>query len=179
MDRINANYSFSLKAMSALINFLEFTDVVIREPHSAISLNLINNSISDNWCERHLNIVASKSGSDSIFFPDKGAADRYVVSDMPVSFGEKNRDFATGEITSFKINGGTTENILIVDDICSKGGTFIFAAKKLYEAGAKKISLLVAYCEENIHNGSIFDYIDKVYTSADCSVTDCPQIIKI
>lgn len=179
MDRANTDYSFSLMAIISLINSFKFTDVVIREPHSVISLDLINDSISDDWCERHIKTAALSSGADSIFFPDKGAASRYTVSDMPVSFGEKSRDFKTGRITDFRINGGITENILIVDDICSKGGTFIFAAKKLREAGAKTVSLIVAYCEENVHNGNIFDYIDKLYTSADCSVTDCPQIIKI
>ena len=51
----------------------------------------------------------------------------------------------TGKILSLDVVGSTElikgSNILIVDDICSKGGTFYFSAKKLKELGAKNIYL--------------------------------------
>lgn len=179
MDRVNRDYAVSLKAISRVINFLKFDKVVIREPHSQISLEGIYNSVEDEWCMAHLKQVILSSGANSLFFPDKGAANRYANDELPIAFGKKTRDFNTGKITSFEISGSIEENVLIVDDICSRGGTFIQAAKKLCEEGAKKVSLLVSYCEENVHTGNLFDYIDKLYTSVDCSVTDHPQIIKL
>lgn len=179
MDRVNNDYAFSLKAISDLINRLEFTKVIIREPHSIVSLGLINNSVCDEWCMDNIESVIIQSKTKSLFFPDKGAADRYQQDVLPVAFGIKSRDFKSGKITGFQINGNVTQNVLIVDDICSRGGTFMRAVEKLRGSGAIKISLLVAYCEENVHTGELFKYIDKLYTSSDCSVTDHPQIIKI
>ena len=53
-------------------------------------------------------------------------------------------------VTEEEIKG---KNVLIWDDICSKGGTFYHAAKKLKEMGAANIYLMVSHCENSIHNG--------------------------
>jgi ribose-phosphate pyrophosphokinase len=57
--------------------------------------------------------------------------------------------------------------ILIIDDICSRGGTFYFSAKKLKELGAKEVYLYVTHCENTIFEGEIFTsgLIEKVYTT--------------
>ena len=58
-------------------------------------------------------------------------------------------------------------NILIVDDICSRGGTFFYAAKALKELGAKKIYLYVTHCEKTILEGELLTsgLIEKVFTT--------------
>ena len=180
MDRSNNDYNFSLKAIANLINSMDFVKVIIREPHSNVSLNLIDRSIEEEWCMNKINFIETfiKLKDKSIFYPDKGAADRYAKNDLPTAFGKKVRDFTTGEITNFEIEGTVKQNILIVDDICSRGGTFIEAAIKLKAAGAKRVSLLVSYCEKNVLTGDLFEHIDNLYTSIDCSVIH-PQIIKI
>jgi len=181
MDRFNHDYNFSLKAMANLINYMGFIKVIIREPHSDVSLKLIDRSLKEEWCINKIDSINTfiKTDDKSIFYPDKGAADRYAKNDLPTAFGKKERDFTTGKINSLEIEGQVGSNVLIVDDICSRGGTFIEASKKLKDVGAKKVSLLVSYCEENVHTGNLFDFIDILYTSIDCSVTDHPQIIKI
>ena len=57
--------------------------------------------------------------------------------------------------------------ILIVDDICSAGGTFKFSAIKLKELGASDVSLYVSHCEDNIQNGDLLktDLVSKIYTT--------------
>lgn len=68
-------------------------------------------------------------------FPDKGAAKRYNADDYPnVIICEKVRDFATGKIQQIKahIEKQTTKPnknapIIIIDDLCSYGGTFVGA----------------------------------------------------
>ena len=59
------------------------------------------------------------------------------------------------------------KNILIIDDICSKGGTFYYAAKELKEAGAANIYLYVTHCENTIHEGELLnsDLIKHIYTT--------------
>jgi len=180
MDRLNNDYNFSLKAIASLINSMDFVKVIIREPHSNVSLNLIDRSIEEEWCMGKINFIETfiKLKDKSIFYPDKGAAERYSKHSLPTAFGKKVRDFTTGKITSFEIEGTVKQNILIVDDICSRGGTFKEAAIKLKAAGAKRVSLLVSYCEENVLTGDLFEHIDNLYTSIDCNVIH-PQIHKL
>ena len=81
------------------------------------------------------------------------------------------RDRATGQIKGIDVGGDVDniagKNILIVDDICSKGGTFYFSAKKLKELGAKNIYLHITHCENTIFEGDILNcgLIKKIYTT--------------
>lgn len=81
-------------------------------------------------------------------FPDAGAAERYQFD-----FGQKNlvfkkeRDQATGRITGMTLESGdpvgSDDVVLIVDDICDGGRTFIEVAKML--GWAKQICLYVSH----------------------------------
>lgn len=181
MDRINEHYSISLHAACQFINNLCFECVTVREPHSYKTLELLRNSFLDEWCLDRINSIIERENIQSVFFPDFGAYQRYMgfSVNFPIATGKKERDFYTGNIIGLDIQGEVKEGVLIVDDICSRGGTFVQAAKKLKEKGAKNIYLLVAYCEDNVFNGEIFDYIDKIYTSSERELKNHPRIIKI
>ena len=58
-------------------------------------------------------------------------------------------------------------HILIIDDICSYGNTFVKAAEALHEAGANGIDLYITHCEEAVAKGNVFKcgLIDKVFTT--------------
>lgn len=180
MDRANGHYSVSLLAITKIINNLSFCSVEIREPHSIVTLENINNSFVDNWCYSMLERVYQEDNYTSIFFPDFGAKKRYnYKGNLPTAYGKKEREFLTGNIKGLKINGEVKENVLIIDDMCSRGGTFVEAAKILRENGAKRIGLLVSYCEENVFTGEIFNYIDHIYTSSESELTNHPRITKL
>lgn len=113
---------------------------------------------------------------DVIYFPDEGACKRYVDLDsvkesgLPVIFGIKKRDFATGKILGLDVVSDIDlkgKKVLIVDDICSAGGTFKFSAMKLKELGASDVALYISHCEDNIQNGDLLktDLISKIYTT--------------
>lgn len=180
MDRVNEIYSVSLDCISKIINDMNFNKVFIREPHSNASLEKVRHSEPIWWCEEKIFQIVREYDIRSLFFPDKGAMNRYNV-DNPISkaFGKKKRNFDSGEIIEYDIEGTVTSRVLIVDDLCSRGGTFIRAAKKLKEKGAKNVYLLVAHCENNIFNGNIFDYIDTIFTSKEMLDKDHPRIIKL
>ena len=59
-------------------------------------------------------------------------------------------------------------DFLIVDDICSKGGTFINASelvrKELNDLSIT-IDLFVSHAENGIFAGDLFSHIDHVYTT--------------
>ena len=67
---------------------------------------------------------------------------------MPVTFCEKERDVSTGWITGFKLESPEIvvgKDILITDDICDGGMTFLKCAEALKEAGANSVSLYVTH----------------------------------
>ena len=175
MDRVK-NYDdvFTLKYFCNTINSLNFNRVVVRDAHSNVSLALLDNVVEEDiYNYVHKAIVASKA--EALYFPDEGAMKRYKnIADekkMPYSFGIKDRDWATGELKGTIVMNKEAivgKDVLIIDDICSKGGTFFYAAKALKAAGAKSVSLYVTHCEKTIILGemaSTDDLVDHVYTT--------------
>lgn len=78
----------------------------------------------------------SKNGVITVLYPDKGAADRYVLPPeiacntasikVTVLKCEKQRDPATGKFLGFTVPEVFPAGpVLIVDDICDGGGTFL------------------------------------------------------
>ena len=143
--------------------------------HSNVSEALINN-IFNMDPNSDVSAVISKYKPDVIYFPDEGACKRYADlacikgRGLPVIFGIKKRDFATGKILGLDVVSDidlTGKKVLIVDDICSAGGTFKFSAMKLKELGASDVTLYVSHCEDNIQNGDLLktDLVSKIYTT--------------
>lgn len=87
------------------------------------------------------------------------------------TYGNKRRDWETGEILGLEIVNPEIvkdKDVLIIDDICSKGGTFYHSAKALKEAGAKNIYLYVTHCENTIFEGELLKdngLIEKIFTT--------------
>lgn len=176
-DRVkNEEDVFTLKYFSGIINNLGFKTVTVLDPHSTVSEALINNIIIMNPQRLIEDIIRKIEENEeekiSIFYPDEGAGKRYSgMIPLPYSFGIKKRDWKTGKIEGLNVQGDICNiagnNILIVDDICSKGGTFYFSAKKLKELGAKKIYLYITHCENTIIEGELLksNLIEKIYTT--------------
>ena len=181
MDRVNGIYAVSLLAFTEIINNMGFGIVYVREPHSDVTLENINNIEVDNWVSDRLEDAIKMSRADTLFFPDEGARDRYNTEDLSINsaHGYKRRSFDTGNIDDYKIKGDVGYNVLIVDDLCSRGGTFIAASKLLKSQGANHVELIVAHCENNVFTGDVFNYIDKIYTSKEMLDEDHPRIIKM
>jgi ribose-phosphate pyrophosphokinase len=145
---------------------MDFDKIYVREPHSDVTPALLDCSTSE-WCADKIGDALFNCGAESIFFPDAGAAKRYSEFKFPHAVGHKSRDFKTGNIQSFDLIGEIAEKVLIVDDMCSRGGTFVHSAKLLKEKGAKEVYLMVAYCENTVFEGELFDYVEKLYISKD------------
>lgn len=173
-DRVkNNNEVFTLKWFAEIINSLNFRSVTVHDIHSNVGAALINN-IEINNCKNRIEDTIERINCDNllVFYPDEGSVKRY--SDMvskPYAFGIKKRDWKTGKILGLDVidNGEEIKNrtILIVDDICSKGGTFYYSAKKLKELGAGDIYLYITHCENTILNGELINsgLIKHIYTT--------------
>ena len=176
-DRVKTNEDvFTLKYFAGVINSLGFKTITVLDPHSSVSEALINNIIIEKPTKLIENTIAkiteAEGEAPSMFYPDEGAGKRYSgMIPLPYAFGIKKRDWATGQIKGLDVAGDVDniqgKNILIVDDICSKGGTFYFSAKKLKELGAKNIYLHITHCENTIFDGDLLEsgLITKIYTT--------------
>ena len=160
MDRVKSNCDvFTLKYFCETINSLNFNRVIVRDAHSSVSLALLDRVIdlgATNFIEKY--IYMWEPGV--LFFPDEGAMKRYKdVADRPYAFGVKNRDWKTGQILGLDIMNADLvkgKDVLIIDDICSKGGTFYHSAKALKAAGANKIYLYVSHLEQSVLLGDLY-----------------------
>lgn len=174
MDRVKNNTDvFTLKYFAEIINSLDFYEIRVLDPHSNVSAALIDGieiESPQKYIERTIETI-NENKAPLIFYPDEGSVKRYNdMIKLPYAFGIKKRDWNTGEILNLDVIGAekvTGRDILIVDDICSKGGTFLHSAKKLKELGANKIYLYVTHCENTILEGDLLTsgLIERVFTT--------------
>lgn len=177
MDRVKKDTEvFTLKHFCEIINSLHFEKVYVTDAHSNVATALLDRCVNVN-VEDKIKKVISSINDDSliVFYPDEGAMKRYSEqNNLPYAFGVKKRDWSTGKIQKLDIidNGIRIKDnpVLIIDDICSYGGTFVRAAQTLREAGASAVFLYVTHCESNIYKGNIFNQkpslINAVYTAS-------------
>jgi ribose-phosphate pyrophosphokinase len=176
MDRVKSEDEvFTLKYFAEFINSLDFKSVMVVDPHSYVSTALIDRVQVIEPADYIIKAI-QKSNPDVVFFPDEGAMKRYSglvdTGACGQAFGMKRRDWSTGRILGLDIHGDIDmvkgAKVLIIDDICSKGGTFFYSAKALKEAGAANIDLYITHCENTIFEGELLkpdSLIDKIYTT--------------
>lgn len=176
MDRVEGDSVFTLKYIANFINSLNFESVTIYESHSDVTPALLNNCTV-----KHMTVEILKSiideinfnkDTDYIYYPDASAEKHFGKTLTYKSLiGLKQRDFATGKIKKLDVAGELPKDkgfkVVMLDDLCSRGGTFILGATKLKELGASEIYLIVTHCENSIFEGDILktDLIDKVFTT--------------
>lgn len=107
-------------------------------------------SIENTFPIEVINSIVSKENVDLIVFPDEGAMKRYqgfVPSGINFISAQKNRDQLTGNILGITIDSETVNrasSVLVWDDICDGGGTFIGLASLI------KVPKLMLYVSHGI-----------------------------
>lgn len=187
-DRVkNEEDVFTLKYFAEMINELGFREVRVLDAHSNVSLALIERVrlySPEPYIRKVIDKIVAEQGEEPLlFYPDEGAGKRYSgMLQMPYCFGIKNRDWETGNIKSLDIAGESAmihnRNVLIVDDICSYGGTFVYASEKLKELGAHNIYLFVSHLENSVLNGKLLEgrHIEKLYTTDSIWREQCDRV---
>lgn len=195
MDRVKDEEDvFTLKYFADVINSLGFDRVLVHDPHSSVACSLINRIQIAEVRFFFEEVFASlhehegvEYGDVLICYPDEGAMKRYSdkIGDIYACgtvFGIKRRDWRTGKIEGLDVNGDLNKvkgsNVLIIDDICSRGGTFFHTATKLKELGAENIYLCVSHCENTVLKGDLLkgDLIRKMYTTDSIFSENHPKI---
>ena len=148
MDRVETSTDIlSLKIFAEQINSLNFDKVVVIDAHSDVSLALINNIVCRypqvELIENLIKSVGLNKDEILLVYPDGGASKKYAKKliglGIPFVDCTKQRDFKTGKIKSLHVNisqdvidnANAFNHVIIVDDICSRGGTFVAAKHEL------------------------------------------------
>lgn len=172
MDRaIDWSQPFTLQVIAGLINGAGFSRVRMLDVHSETATRLIRNSINVLPYDVVAQVVATL-GIPIIVCPDKGAVERVdkLTPMIDRLYCRKERDPKTGDLSGFTItdtfylrSARRTKDVLIVDDICDGGNTFIGLSRELRRAGATKIYLFITHAI--MSKGLVLEGIDKIYTT--------------
>ncbi|QIK63332.1 ribose-phosphate pyrophosphokinase [Leucobacter viscericola] len=133
--RADRGTPFGAQVYANLINTCNLDEVVVFDPHSPVAPSLINNvRIVESTAVIAERVIPS-GNYEAILAPDAGAVHRaQLVADrmgLPLFTATKSRDFDTGKLTGFHApeNLPRLGRVLVVDDICDGGGTFMGLAK--------------------------------------------------
>nr|WP_318383336.1 ribose-phosphate diphosphokinase [uncultured Enterobacter sp.] len=177
-----AGDSFALSVFASLLNTLSFTKVFLLDPHSDAAAAAIHNSIviaqESGLLQSETLRGAIAAGALMLVAPDAGALKKihsvaHATGAAEYAILTKQREVATGRLTGFALVAGDVANrdVLIVDDLCDAGGTFIGSAQVLRDAGARSVSLYVTHgvfskgIENLLNNGITAIYTTTSFTS--------------
>ncbi len=164
--------SFSLSVFAKMINAMEFERVILADPHSDVSMNEIKNSVMS---RAHLEGI-DLTKYDYFVSPDGGAVERVLVyavrHNIPFLQATKKRDVNTGYTVFDRIilSPGQVikpnSTVLIIDDICDGGATFVNLAEKLKsDYDMKCVDLFVSH--GIFSKGKDLKYIDNLFCDND------------
>jgi len=173
----------TVKVFADFINSMKFNKVTIFDPHSEVTPALLDNvQVVDNtkFVAAILGEMNALNGTGKtvLVSPDAGSNKKvanvakylHKTSGIEVSVvrADKLRNVATGQIieTTVYADDLTGKECYIIDDICSKGGTFCALAKVLKEKGASKVYLVVSHYEGTANIQTLKESgIDLIFTT--------------
>ena len=186
--RFNPDESSGLKLVCEFINSMKFKSVSVFHPHNpeVVEALLDNVTIIDNSkfiteVIRHYNFYTTSTLDELIlmstdaggFKPLMKLADK-LQWDGEVYGASKSRKYVDGksklvqEIDRQDFGG---KDILIVDDMCVYGGTFVGLANMLRERNCGKLFLAISHLSVEMPLPSLFTLYDKVFTTNSKNIT--------
>ncbi len=187
--------ALSVKVFANLINSCNFGTVGVFDPHSEVGPALLNNcriisnhnfikNVYDKLQVDHFtSCTADPEYTDKslpgfkkplLVSPDAGAFKKIFKLSTEIDYSEeiivcnKARELSNGKIVAFSVSHSDLkgQDVLIVDDICAKGGTFMGLAARLKEINAGKIYLAVSHYEGNANISAMQEAgITKIFTT--------------
>lgn len=152
-DRVcSLGEAHSLKVVANLINSCGFDAVYVFDPHSDVVEALIDNVHIipvDHIIHRAKDVEFTTV--DAFVSPDGGAYKKVTkcgqVRGKNVVRADKIRNVSDGSLSGFGVYADdlTGQSVMIIDDICDGGGTFVGLAEKLREKGATEVILYVTH----------------------------------
>lgn len=171
---------FSMKYFANIINRVGFTRVIVMDPHSEVSKNLLENMVEIEL-SAYVNEAVKLFKPDYIIYPDKGAFEKYPsileYVNVPYFHANKKRDLSNrGALIedAYELVDApdlTGKSVLIVDDLIALGGTAFLTGKTLKKAGAERVGLYISHTENGVFCGKLLDGDENGYRAVDIVYT--------
>lgn len=175
-DRVcNKGEANGIAAYARVLNSLDFERVTLLDPHSDVAAGAIDRCVTTDMAEfmnHHTRMGWMDFSNTWLVAPDAGAVKR--VKELVKELGAagmitatKERDTETRELTKTKLDEDTTgRNILVVDDLCDGGRTFVALAKAIREHGEPEtLRLWVTHGIFSYGTDVVTEHFDGVYTT--------------
>lgn len=172
-DRVcNAGEALSIKVFGSLINSLKYDMVQVTDPHSAVSMACIDNiTVRDQYSV--FGDIKLSFNDVTIVAPDQGATKKCEefakkVGAAGVITCSKTRNLADGKIIGMTVDGPgdmSHLNLLVLDDICDGGRTFIELALLLETRNPKSLELAVTHGIFSKGVDAVSNHYDHIYTT--------------
>lgn len=190
------NTSFTLKIVMDVLKSFN-SEIMILDPHSEAANRLSDNRVYEiNFINMLINCTNVFDDSDNIVIvaPDEGAKDRleHIVASSifrnPIIYCSKTRD-ESGKVTEVKVKSESPiqvnkkTRLIVIDDLCDGGGTFMAIAPELKRYEVKEIDLLITHSIQLDGLKKVSSVYDKVITSNSYkdwnSMSDIPDNVEI
>lgn len=160
-----------------IINSLKFESVTVLDPHSDVleaclnNFKKIDNFSLVNWVISQYGDISNLKNKFTLISPDAGANKKIFKVAEQISYTgdivtcSKSRDI-DGKLTKTEIPISTSlinKDMIIIDDICDGGATFLNIAKKLKEIYIGKIYLIVTHGIFSKGFDELNKYFDGIY----------------
>jgi len=137
---------FGIGVYGEHIDMMACDKVLTFDVHSSVAKRHIANLVSikvDELITSIVNTFPSKKDL-TILLPDEGSLHRYALpKDVKTDNCKKKRNPATGVLGGFEVPKITTRQVLIVDDICDGGGTFVGIAQEIKKQTEAPVDLFL------------------------------------
>ena len=156
-----------------LINMCKFDRVIVNDPHSDVAPSHIDNVSIEEQHETALRVLGERFFDGAVIVaPDAGAIKKATklakkVAHDHVGVGTKHRDLSTNNITATSYTGPDVagKRVIMVDDICDGGRTFIELGKVLRSLGASEVILYTTHGIYSYGTDVFAGVVDEVYSS--------------
>lgn len=160
-DRVfDFNRPFTLSIIANVINSFNAEIVTLYSAHSDRALQEIKNSQSQDFIHTFYNTPKTIAR----VAPDKGAVQRYALNFDVIC--NKKCDVSTGKLLDFEVETKRNVeglNLVVIDDLCDGGGTFVGLAPKLRELNPNSLSLYVTHAIQLEGIKRVADVYDSVF----------------
>ena len=171
----NKGEAHSLKVFSNILNSLKLDKVICYDPHSDVTEALIDNLEIQNNAELVQHAIKQINSPCIVLSPDAGQSKKIYKLKFPENTRivecTKIRDLKTTKILQTVVpnldDGGikSLKPIIIIDDICDGGRTFIELAKEVRKQTEAPLFLVVSHGIFSHGEDELKKYFTKIYTT--------------
>lgn len=168
--KFKVNESFGLKLVCDFINQMNFKKVLVHHPHSDVTAALLNNCFVISPFSFIHRVLSEMSEDVVVLSPDAGSFKwifkelEKIDQNIDIECGSKTRN---GSVLKNVINrqdfGG--KDVLILDDICVYGGTFISIANIIKDRNVGDLYLATFHTTVQNPNKKLETLFKTVYTT--------------